>query len=216
MATSLPCWYNIHLVLVALDTLFLPKARRLVRKLESQHSKVYQEFVAENYSISRSDQHFLGFQLTQPWSNLRDWLEVKGWECWHIPKSKIARKMVSNYSPKSLIALKKCLVLTESDHVTTKGSCSRRVKRFEEDVIKLVYCFSSGLMGNPFVQEMESLINFATGVVLTWNVTEGPVSSNEKGRERTKILYTNTVNPWDPVPSLNVQTLSTMSEKSVW
>ena len=133
-----------------------------------------------------------------------------------MPKSKIARKMVSNYSPKSLIALKKCLVRTESYPLTTKGSCSRRVKLFEEDVIKLVYCFSFGLMSNPFAQEIESLVNFATGVVLTSNVTEGLVSSNEKGRERTKILYTNTVNPWDPVPSLNVQTFSTMSEKSVW
>ena len=103
--------------------------------------------------------------------------------------------MVSNYLPKSLIALKKCLVRTESDHVTTKGSCSRRVKRFEEDVIKLVYCFSFGLMSNPFAQEIESLVNVATGVVLTSNITEGLVSSNEKGRERTKILYTNTVNP---------------------
>ena len=25
--------------------------------------------------------HFLGSQLTQPWSNLRSRLEVKGWEC---------------------------------------------------------------------------------------------------------------------------------------
>ena len=58
MATSLPCCYNIHLVLVALGTPFLPKARRLVKQLESQHSKVYQEFVAEDYSISRSDQAF--------------------------------------------------------------------------------------------------------------------------------------------------------------
>ena len=46
----------------------------------------------------------------------------------------------------------------------------------------------SGLLNNPFVQEMESLVNFATGVELTSNVTEGLVSSNEKGREQTKIF----------------------------
>ena len=39
-----------------------------------------------------------------------------------------------------------------------------------------------GLLSNPFVQEMESLVNFATGVILTSNVAEGLVSSNEKGR----------------------------------
>ena len=38
MATSLPCWY--------------------MKQLESQHSKGYQEFVAENHSISRNDQAF--------------------------------------------------------------------------------------------------------------------------------------------------------------
>ena len=46
----------------------------------------------------------------------------------------------------------------------------------------------SGLLNNPFVQEMESLVNFATGVELTSNVTEGLVSSNEKGPEQTKIF----------------------------
>ena len=44
----------------------------------------------------------------------------------------------------------------------------------------------SGLLSNPFVLEMESLVNFATGVVLTSNVVEGLVSSNEKGREQAK------------------------------
>ena len=41
----------------------------------------------------------------------------------------------------------------------------------------------SGLLNNPFVREMESLVNFATGVELTSNVAEDLVSSNEKGRE---------------------------------
>ena len=44
----------------------------------------------------------------------------------------------------------------------------------------------SGLLSNPFVQEMKSLVNFAADVVLTSNVAEGLVSSNEKGREQTK------------------------------
>ena len=43
-----------------------------------------------------------------------------------------------------------------------------------------------GLMSNPFVLQMESLVNFATGVLLTSNVAEGLVSSKEKGREQTK------------------------------
>ena len=50
--------YSLSIRIVALDTPFLPKARRLVKQLESQHSKVHQEFVAKDYSISRSDQEF--------------------------------------------------------------------------------------------------------------------------------------------------------------
>ena len=43
-----------------------------------------------------------------------------------------------------------------------------------------------GLMSNPFVLQMESLVNFATGVLMTSNVAEGLVSSKEKGRAQTK------------------------------
>ena len=132
--------------------------------------------------------HFLVSQLTQPWSNLSSRLEVKGWDCCHISKSKIARKIVSNYSPKSLIALKKMCV---SDRKWPSNN-TRRLHRREWSVIKktsgsvLTVFPLSGLLRNPFVQEMESLVNFAAGVVLTSNVAEGLVSSNEKGREQTK------------------------------
>ena len=86
-----------------------------MKQLESHHSKVYQEFVAENHSISGSDQTFsrVMSQLTQPWSNIRSRLEVKrgkgggGVGQTDISKSKIGRKIVSNYSPKSLTILKK-------------------------------------------------------------------------------------------------------------
>ena len=72
----------------------------------------------------------------------------------------------------------------------------------------------SGLLNNPFVQEMESLINFANGVELTSNVIEGLVSAvMKKVENRRKSLNTNTVNLWDPVPSLKVDTFSTMSER---
>ena len=46
----------------------------------------------------------------------------------------------------------------------------------------------SVLLSNPFVQEMESLVNIATGVELTSNVAEGLVSNNERGRDQTKIF----------------------------
>ena len=71
----------------------------------------------------------------------------------------------------------------------------------------------SGLLSNPFVQETESLVNFATGVELTSNVAEGLVRVMKKVENRRKSLNTTTVNLWDPVPSLKVNTFSTMSER---
>ena len=61
---------------------------------------------------------------------------------------------------------------------------------------------------------MESLVNFANGVELTSNVIEGLVSAvMKKVENRRKSLNTNTVNLWDPVPSLKVNTFSTMLTK---
>ena len=61
---------------------------------------------------------------------------------------------------------------------------------------------------------MESLVNFANGVELTSNVTEGLVSAvMKKVENRRKSLNTNTVNLWDPVPSLKVNTFSTLLTK---
>ena len=82
--------------------------------------------------------------------------------------------MVSNYLPNSLIAVRKVCGsdrkwprIEQSNVKARKLPGKKRVKRYEENVSKLVDCFSSRLMSNPFVQEMESLVNFATCVVLT-------------------------------------------------
>ena len=76
-----------------------------MKQLESQHSKLCHEFV------------------------------IKGWECWNISKFKFARKMVSNYSPKSLVALKK---MYASDR---KWPCNntRKLHRREWSVIKKTF-----------------------------------------------------------------------------
>ena len=47
----------------------------------------------------------------------------------------------------------------------------------------------SGLLNNPFVQEMESLVNFANGVELTSNVIEGLVSAVMKKVENRHNIH---------------------------
>ena len=58
-------------------------------------------------------------------------------------------------------------------------------------------------MANPFTQESESLVNFATGFFLPSNSADGLIRSNEKRREQMntfveKRLNTNELSFWDP------------------
>ena len=57
------------------------------------------------------------------------------------------------------------------------------MRRDEEDVKKLVSCFTSGTMVNPF-GDTEDLVNFATGVVLPTHVAD--VLLNQWLEEKTK------------------------------
>ena len=74
--------------------------------------------------------------------------------------------------------------MQEHDHVDIhKGTGAKRVARDEVDVRKLVSCFTTELMANPFTQESESLVNFATGVILPNHRADGLIRSIEKRRE---------------------------------
>ena len=64
-------------------------------------------------------------------------------------------------------------------------------------------------MSNPFTQETESLVNFATGVVLPVDIADGLASSTKKGREQVntfaeKRLNTDQISFGDPIPKLKV------------
>ena len=73
----------------------------------------------------------------------------------------------------------------ECDHVDIhKEAGAKRVARYEADVQKLVSCFTTELMANPFMQESESLVNFAMGVVLPNDSADGLVRSIENGHKQ--------------------------------
>ena len=86
------------------------------------------------------------------------------------------------------------------------------MKRDEEDVKKLICCFSSQLMINPFNTNKESLFNFATGVVLAEEVADALLASRSKGQEQMKTfvkkwIQTNEVSYWDAIPQTQHQDL---------
>ena len=58
------------------------------------------------------------------------------------------------------------------------------MERDENDVQKIVTCFKSGLMKDPFAEESDSLSNIATDVVLPASEAERLLASEEEGRHR--------------------------------
>ena len=56
--------------------------------------------------------------------------------------------------------------MKDNDNKMHKEATKAGVKWDEDDVNKLLSCFTSGLMINPFSLESDALVNFATGVVL--------------------------------------------------
>ena len=105
-------------------------------------------------------------------------------------------------------ALKDMYAFQDSDREGIhKEAALDRVQRDESNVEKQVACMTSGMMTAPFLQDNDSLINFATGVVMTTEDADRLVQSNEKGRAQmnscvSKRVNSNEVGFWDPVPNL--------------
>ena len=112
--TTTPHFFSLDRPVTMLDgyqfTLLMYEATG-VTTLKSE-SRIVAEITPSAVVIRR----FLLSQLTQPWSNLRNRREIKGWECWHISKSKIARRLfLTKFHQRASWLWKRCVVLTQSD-----------------------------------------------------------------------------------------------------
>ena len=200
---------------------WLPLYLADMNQLESKHPKVHQEFIAGNHSISRSGQPFsqVSTDMALEQSINADSKSKGG--IVGITQSPAALNgwfLTAHERASITTALKEMYGLQDIDKVPHKEAAPKRVQRDEDDVRKLVKCFTSGFITNPFSEETESIVNFATGIVLPSDVAEGLVSSTERGREQMttfieKRVNTNVVNFWDTVPSLKVKTFSFMAKK---
>ena len=114
--------------------------------------------------------------------------------------------------------LKAMFGLQDGEQASHKEAASRRVRRDEEDVKKMISCFSSGFMTNPFNLDSDALLNIATGVVLPEDVAQTLVHSIEKGRQQMKAsveqrINSNAVGFWEPVPNMKIKTFSSANKK---
>ena len=117
-------------------------------------------------------------------------------------------------------ALKEMYAIRESDRLGThKESQPKRVQRDEEDVNKILACFSSNLMTNPFDCDADNqLLNIATGVVLPVESAKSLLDSTEKGKKSMKEfiqdrLDTNKVSFWELLKQLKIKTFASIKKK---
>ena len=114
-------------------------------------------------------------------------------------------------------ALKSMYGVLNNKQVVHKEAAPKWVRRDEEDVKKLVSCFTSGAMVNPFA-DTEDLVNFATAVVLPTHVADALLNSTKRAKDQmdlfiTSRLNTNATGFWEPIPSLKVKTFSSITKK---
>ncbi|CAH3155591.1 unnamed protein product [Porites lobata] len=117
-------------------------------------------------------------------------------------------------------ALKEMYAIRDSDRMGThKESQPKRVQRDEEDVKKLIACFSSNLMTNPFECDADNqLLNIATGVVLPPESAQRLLESTEIGKKNMEAfiqdrLNTNKVSFWEPLKQLKIKTFASTKKK---
>ena len=115
-------------------------------------------------------------------------------------------------------AIKKVYGMKDNDNKMHKEATKARVKQDEDDINKLLSCFTSGLTINPFSLESDALVKFATGVVLPDDVAETLVNSTKKGQNQMnnfieERINSNTTSFWDSIPNIKVKTFSSVSTK---
>lgn len=167
---------------------WLPVYIEDMRQLKTKHPKVYDEFANfGNFSISRTGQPFsqVATDMALEQSINADSKSKGGIVGISQSPAALERWFLTAHERASVTtALREMYGDEESNKTSHKEATPQRVKRDEEDVRKLMSCFSSSMMINPFNQEeIQSLVNFATGVVLPQNVAQCLLSCQKKGQE---------------------------------
>ena len=200
---------------------YLPVYLADMQKLELTHPEVYKEFAEGNHSISRSGQPFsqVSTDMALEQSINADSKSSGGVIGISQSLSALERWFLTIHERASITsALKAMFGLQDGEQASHKEAAPRRVRRDEEDVKKMISCFSSGLMTNPFNLDSDALLNIATGVVLPKDVAQTLVHSTNKGRQQMKTfveqrINSNAVGFWEPIPNMKIKTFSSANKK---
>ena len=177
---------------------WLPVYLMDMKQLATKHPDVHHEFVNGNHAVSRSSNPF-----AQVWTDMALEQSINA-----DPKSKGG---IIGISQNPGAPDRWFLTSQERDIVHPhKEAGTKRVARDEADVQKLITCFTTELMSNPFTQDSDSLFNFATGIVLPTDIADDLLGNTEKGRDQmnnfVERLNTNEISFWDPIANLKVKT----------
>ncbi|CAH3184788.1 unnamed protein product [Porites lobata] len=166
-----------------------------MKELPRKHPEVHKEFTEGNHAISRSDNQL----FAKVWTDMAleqsinaDSKSKGGVVGITHNQSALQRWFLTAHERASVTtALKEMYAIRDSDRMGThKESQPKRVQRDEEDVKKLIACFSSNLMTNPFECDADNqLLNIATGVVLPPESAQRLLESTEIGRKTWKHLF---------------------------
>ena len=199
---------------------YLPVYLADMQKLELTHPEVYKEFAEGNHSISRSGQPFsqVSTDMALEQSINADSKSSGGVIGISQSPSALERWFLTIHERASITsALKAMFGLQDGEQASQKEAAPRRVRR-DEDVKKIISCFSSGLMTNPFNLDSDALLNIATGVVLPEDVAQTLVHSTEKGRQQMKTFVEQRINGnavgfWEPISNMKIKTFSSANKK---
>ncbi|KAK3750308.1 hypothetical protein QZH41_001776 [Actinostola sp. cb2023] len=197
-----------------------------MNNLKDEHPAVYDEFVAGNHSVSRSQQPF-----AQVWSDMAleqsinlDSKSKGGIIGISRKEDALERWFLTSHERASITrSLKEMCGFDNCERVGThKEARSSRVKRDEEDVQKLMSSFTTKLMADPFMlpgdDETLPLTNIATGVVLSEDIADRLLRATELGSSRmTEFVQarmnTDELNFWEPLSKLKIKTFSVSAKK---
>lgn len=202
---------------------WLPVYLAEMGQLEQKHPEVYQQFMEGEHAISRSSQPFASVwtDMALEQSINLDSKSKGGIVGISLNADALQRWFLTSHERAAITtAVKQMCGIGDLDRGGThKEAAPKRVEPDENDVRKIVSCFVSGLMKDPFTEESDSLSNIAAGVVLPTDVAKQLLTSTEKGQEQMKgfieqRLNSNDVSFWNAIPSLKIKTFSSTTKKT--
>lgn len=180
-------------------------------QLEQKHPKVYKRFIEGEHAISRSSHPFASVwtDMALEQSINLDSKFKGGIVGISLNANALQRWFLTSHERAAFItAVKQMCGIGDQDRVGT------------HNVWKIVSCFESGLMKDPFSEESDTLSNITSGVVLPTDVAEHLVTRVEEGQEQMnsfiqQCLNSNDVSFWNASPSRKIKTFSSMMKTSI-